>query len=153
MSAALRGNFSTSSSSTRMLLHARKLSLSLSLCVGNAVKNRRLRQSDPPLLLPSLIVLPDTPVIFSNVAVSARGLPFSLVRESFVKRMEGEEGFFENGSMNYTKGVERFGFDSMEGEEVLIRFLRGNLISGPLACVKTKFRVKWRGKEKKKKRK
>lgn len=129
MSAALRGNFSTSSSSTRMLLHARHslfLSLSLCMCVCVWALETRLRIVGcvkailPP---PLLIVLPDTPVIFSNVVVSAPRLPRTV-------RVSGRREWRE-GSMNYTKEEEeslvstRLVVDGYGRREVLIGFLRG----------------------------
>lgn len=120
-----RGNFSTSSSSTRMLLHARhtrKLSsLSLAVCAGNAVKNRRLPQSDPSYR-------PARHASYFFACFSSRGPP--PLAEFPLSGNGGRKVFFGNGSMNCTEEEEslvltRLVVDGYGRREVLIGFLRG----------------------------
>lgn len=130
MSAALRGNFSTSSSSTRMLLHARhtlSLSLSLYVSVGNAVKNRRLRQSDPSSTS-SYRPARHASYFFERGRFRSKA---SSHGESFrAKRMKGRIDEL------YEEGEGEFGFDSFGRRRLwkarsFNRILKGNLISGP----------------------
>lgn len=130
MSAALRGNFSTSSSSTRMLLHARhtlSLSLSLYVSVGNAVKNRRLRQSDPSSTSPYRPAR-HASYFFERGRFRSKA---SSHGESFrAKRMKGRIDEL------YEEGEGEFGFDSFGRRRLwkarsFNRILKGNLISGP----------------------
>lgn len=122
-----RGNFSTSSSSTRMLLHARRTrklpSLSLAVCAGNAVKNRRLPQSDPSYR-------PARHAGYFFACFSSRGPPPLAEFPLSGRREWREEGFFGNGSMNCTEEEEslvltRLVVDGYGRREVLIGFLRG----------------------------
>lgn len=130
MSAALRGNFSTSSSSTRMLLHARhtlSLSLSLYVSVGNAVKNRRLRQSDPSSTSPYRPAR-HASYFFERGRFRSKA---SSHGESFrAKRMKGRIDEL------YEEGEGEFGFDSFGRRRLwkarsFNRILKGNLISRP----------------------
>lgn len=130
MSAALRGNFSTSSSSTRMLLHARhtlSLSLSLYVSVGNAVKNRRLRQSDPSSTS-SYRPARHASYFFERGRFRSKA---SSHGESFrAKRMKGRIDEL------YEEGEGEFGFDSFGRRRLwkarsFNRILKGNLISRP----------------------
>lgn len=130
MSAALRGNFSTSSFSTRMLLHARhtlSLSLSLYVSVGNAVKNRRLRQSDPSSTS-SYRPARHASYFFERGRFRSKA---SSHGESFrAKRMKGRIDEL------YEEGEGEFGFDSFGRRRLwkarsFNRILKGNLISRP----------------------
>lgn len=122
-----RGNFSTSSSSTRMLLHARRTrklpSLSLAVCAGNAVKNRRLPQSDPSYR-------PARHAVIFSLVSALEGLLLSLSFRSRGEENGGRKVFFGNGSMNCTEEEEssvltRLVVDGYGRREVLIGFLRG----------------------------
>lgn len=132
MSAALRGNFSTSSSSTRMLLHARhSLFLSLSLCmcvsVGNAVKNRRLRQSDPSSTSPYRPAR-HASYFFERGRFRSKA---SSHGESFrAKRMKGRiDELYEGGGGEF--GFDSFGRRRLWKARSFNRILKGNLISRP----------------------
>lgn len=132
MSAALRGNFSTSSSSTRMLLHARhSLFLSLSLCmcvsVGNAVKNRRLRQSDPSSTS-SYRPARHASYFFERGRFRSKA---SSHGESFrAKRMKGRiDELYEGGGGEF--GFDSFGRRRLWKARSFNRILKGNLISRP----------------------
>lgn len=130
MSAALRGNFSTSSSSTRMLLHARhtlSLSLSLYVSVGNAVKNRRLRQSDPSSTS-SYRPARHASYFFERGRFRSKA---SSHGESFrAKRMKGRiDELYEGGGGEF--GFDSFGRRRLWKARSFNRILKGNLISGP----------------------
>lgn len=130
MSAALRGNFSTSSSSTRMLLHARhtlSLSLSLYVSVGNAVKNRRLRQSDPSSTSPYRPAR-HASYFFERGRFRSKA---SSHGESFrAKRMKGRiDELYEGGGGEF--GFDSFGRRRLWKARSFNRILKGNLISGP----------------------
>lgn len=130
MSAALRGNFSTSSSSTRMLLHARhtlSLSLSLYVSVGNAVKNRRLRQSDPSSTS-SYRPARHASYFFERGRFRSKA---SSHGESFrAKRMKGRiDELYEEGGGEFS--FDSFGRRRLWKARSFNRILKGNLISGP----------------------
>lgn len=130
MSAALRGNFSTSSSSTRMLLHARhtlSLSLSLYVSVGNAVKNRRLRQSDPSSTSPYRPAR-HASYFFERGRFRSKA---SSHGESFrAKRMKGRiDELYEGGGGEF--GFDSFGRRRLWKARSFNRILKGNLISRP----------------------
>lgn len=130
MSAALRGNFSTSSSSTRMLLHARhtlSLSLSLYVSVGNAVKNRRLRQSDPSSTS-SYRPARHASYFFERGRFRSKA---SSHGESFrAKRMKGRiDELYEGGGGEF--GFDSFGRRRLWKARSFNRILKGNLISRP----------------------
>lgn len=130
MSAALRGNFSTSSSSTRMLLHARhtlSLSLSLYVSVGNAVKNRRLRQSDPSSTS-SYRPARHASYFFERGRFRSKA---SSHGESFrAKRMKGRiDELYEGGGGEFS--FDSFGRRRLWKARSFNRILKGNLISGP----------------------
>lgn len=130
MSAALRGNFSTSSSSTRMLLHARhtlSLSLSLYVSVGNAVKNRRLRQSDPSSTSPYRPAR-HASYFFERGRFRSKA---SSHGESFrAKRMKGRiDELYEEGGGEFS--FDSFGRRRLWKARSFNRILKGNLISGP----------------------
>lgn len=130
MSAALRGNFSTSSSSTRMLLHARhtlSLSLSLYVSVGNAVKNRRLRQSDPSSTS-SYRPARHASYFFERGRFRSKA---SSHGESFrAKRMKGRiDELYEEGGGEFS--FDSFGRRRLWKARSFNRILKGNLISRP----------------------
>lgn len=130
MSAALRGNFSTSSFSTRMLLHARhtlSLSLSLYVSVGNAVKNRRLRQSDPSSTS-SYRPARHASYFFERGRFRSKA---SSHGESFrAKRMKGRiDELYEGGGGEF--GFDSFGRRWLWKARSFNRILKGNLISRP----------------------
>lgn len=126
-----RGNFSTSSSSTRMLLHARRTrklpSLSLAACAGNAVKNRRLPQSDPSYR-------PARHAGYFFACFSSRGPPPLAEFPLSGRREWREEGFFrERIDELYGGGGGEFGFDSFGRRRLwkarsFNRILKGSLI-------------------------
>lgn len=120
-----RGNFSTSSSSTRMLLHARRTRKLPSLSLALETRLRIVGCLKAILL----IVLPDTPVIFSLVS-ALEGLLLSL---SFRSRGEENGGFFRERIDELYGGGGEFGFDSFGRRRLwkarsFNRILKGSLI-------------------------